>query len=44
MKCHVQAKIDESGMDAAIVNVALAGSRYRGLEKNGSDLSVNTDF
>ena len=40
VKCHVQQKIDESGMDAVIVNVALAGSRCRGLEKNGSDLDV----
>lgn len=40
VKCHVQEKIDESGMDAVIVNVALAGSRCRGLEKNGSDLDV----
>lgn len=40
VKCHVQEKIDESGMDAAIVNVAIAGSRCRGLEKDGSDLDV----
>ena len=40
VKCHVQAKIDESGMDATVVNVALAGSRCRGLEKDGSDLDV----
>ena len=40
VKCHVQAKIDESGMDAAIVNVALTGSHCRGLEKSGSDLDV----
>lgn len=40
VKCHVQAKIDESGMEAAIVDVAVTGSRCRGLEKNGSDLDV----
>ncbi len=40
VKCHVQAKIDESGIDAVIVDVALTGSRCRGLEKSGSDLDV----
>lgn len=40
VKCHVQEKINESGIDAVIVNVALVGSRCRGLEKNGSDLDV----
>ena len=40
VKCHVQAKIDESGINAAIVDLALTGSRCRGLEKNGSDLDV----
>jgi len=40
IKCHVQAKIDESGIDAEIVDVAVAGSRCRGLERKGSDLDV----
>ncbi len=40
VKCHVQAKIDESGMNAVIVDVAVTGSRCRGLEKSGSDLDV----
>mgnify|MGYP001024784955 CR=1 FL=1 len=40
VKCHVQAKIDESGIAAEIVDVAVAGSRCRGLEREGSDLDV----
>ena len=40
VKCHVQAKIDESGINAVIVDAALTGSRCRGLEKSGSDLDV----
>ncbi len=31
VKCHVQAKIDEAGIDAEIVDVAVVGSRCRGL-------------
>ena len=40
IKCHVQAKLDEYGMDAIIVDVAVAGSRCRGLEQESSDLDV----
>lgn len=40
VKIHVQAKIDEYGIDAQIVDVAVAGSRCRGLEREGSDLDV----
>ena len=40
VKCHVQAQLDESGMDAEIVDVAVVGSRCRGLEQEGSDLDV----
>ena len=40
VKCHVQAKLDESGIDAEIVDVAVVGSRCRGLEREGSDLDV----
>ncbi len=40
VKCHVQTKIDESGIDAEIVDVAVTGSRCRGLERKGSDLDV----
>ena len=40
VKCHVQAKIDESGIAAEIVDVAVAGSRCRGPEREGSDLDV----
>ncbi len=31
VKCHVQAQLDEAGIDAEIVDVAVAGSRCRGL-------------
>ena len=44
VKCHVQAKIDESGIDAEIVDVAVTGSRCRGLERNGSDLDVAVEL
>ena len=40
VKCHVQAKIDEYDIDATIVDVAITGSRCRGLEHDGSDLDV----
>lgn len=40
VKIHVQAKIDEYGIDAQIVDVVVAGSRCRGLEREGSDLDV----
>ena len=40
VKCHVQVQLDESGMDAEIVDVAVVGSRCRGLEQEGSDLDV----
>ena len=40
VKCHVQAKIDEYAIQAEIVDVAVAGSRCRGLEHEGSDLDV----
>ena len=31
VRCHVQAQLDEAGIDAEIVDVAVAGSRCRGL-------------
>ena len=40
VKCHVQAKLDEYGIDVIIVDVAVAGSRCRGLEQESSDLDV----
>ena len=40
VKVHVQAKIDEYGIDAQIVDAAVVGSRCRGLEREGSDLDV----
>ena len=40
VKCHVQAQLDQYGMDAEIVDVAVVGSRCRGLELEGSDLDV----
>ena len=40
VKCHVQAKIDEYGIDATIVDAVIIGSRCRGLERDSSDLDV----
>ena len=40
VKCHVQAKIEEYDINAPIVDVAVTGSRCRGLEHEGSDLDV----
>ena len=40
VKCYVQAKIDEYNIDATIVDVAVTGSRCRGLEHESSDLDV----
>lgn len=40
VKCHVQAQLDAYGIDAEIVDVAVVGSRCRGLEHDGSDLDV----
>lgn len=40
VKYHVQAQLDEAGIDAKIVDVAVTGSRCRGLEQEGSDLDV----
>lgn len=40
VKCHVQAKIDEYNIDATIVDVAVTGSRCRGLEHESSGLDV----
>ena len=40
VKCHVQAKIEEYDINATIVDVAVTGSRCRGLEHEGSDLNV----
>ncbi len=44
VKCHVQAQLDEYGMDAEIVDVAVVGSRCRGLEQEGSDLDVAVEL
>ncbi len=40
VKCHVQAKLEECGIDAVIVDAVVTGSRCRGLEREGSDLDV----
>ena len=40
VKCHVQAKIEEYDINATIVDVAVTGSRCKGLEHEGSDLDV----
>mgnify|MGYP003248883112 CR=1 FL=1 len=39
---YVQSQIDEYGLDAEIVDVVVAGSRCRGIEKENSDLLWNT--
>ena len=44
VKCHVQAKIDDYAIVATVVDVAVSGSRCRGLERNGSDLDVVVEF
>jgi len=44
VKCHVQAQLEESGMDVVIVDVAVVGSRCRGLEQEGSDLDVAVEL
>ena len=44
VKCHVQAQLDESDIDAEIVDVAVVGSRCRGLEQEGSDLDVAVEL
>ena len=44
VKCHVQAKLEEYGIDAEIVDVAVTGSRCRGLEREGSDLDVAVEL
>ena len=40
VKCHVQEKLEECGIDAKIVDVAVVGSRCRGMEREDSDLDV----
>ncbi len=40
VKCHVQVKIDYYDIVATVGDVAISGSRCRGLERNGSDLDV----
>ena len=40
VRCHVQAVLDETGIDAVIVDAAVVGSRCRGLEREDSDLDV----
>ena len=44
IKCHVQAKIDEYAIQAEIIDVAVVGSRCRGLEREGSDLDVAVEL
>ena len=44
VKRHVQAKIDEYVIQAEIIDVAVVGSRSRGLELEGSDLDVVVEF
>lgn len=41
---YVQSKIDEYEIDVHIVDVAVSGSRSRGLEQEGSDLDVVVEY
>ena len=41
---YVQSQIDEYGLDAQIVDVVVAGSRCRGIEKENSDLDVVVEY
>lgn len=41
---YLQSKIDEYGMDIKLVDMAVAGSRCRGLEGAGSDLDVVVEY
>lgn len=41
---YVQSQIDEYGLDAEIVDVIVAGSRCRGIEKENSDLDVVVEY
>ena len=44
VKRHVQAKIDEYAIQAEIIDVAVVGSRCRGLGAEGSDLDVAVEL
>ncbi len=41
---YLQSKIDEYGMDIQLVDMAVSGSRCRGLEGAGSDLDVVVEY
>ncbi len=41
---YLQSKIDEYGMDIELVDMAVSGSRCRGLEEAGSDLDVVVEY
>lgn len=41
---YLQSKIDEYGMDIELVDIAVSGSRCRGLERAGSDLDVAVEY
>ena len=40
VSCYIQSIIDECGLDAEIVGLAITGSRSRGLEREESDLDI----
>lgn len=44
VKDHVQGLIDEYNLDAVVLDVALAGSRCRGLEQEDSDVDILLEF
>jgi antirestriction protein ArdC/predicted nucleotidyltransferase len=41
---YLQSKIDEYGMDIELVDMAVSGSRCRGLEQKNSDLDVAVEY
>lgn len=41
---YVQSQIDEYGLDVKIVDVVVAGSRCRGMERDNSDLDVVVEY
>lgn len=41
---YLQSKIDEYGMDIELVDMAVSGSRCRGLEQENSDLDVAVEY
>ena len=41
---YINGILEDNGIDAKIVNLALTGSRSRGLESSGSDIDITVEF